>query len=71
MPLILAPDDALKWIDKSLSEQDITQLIKPFDSTKMKAHTIQKFIPVKPDNPENFEIIAYYYYPELVDLFDK
>jgi hypothetical protein len=37
----------------------------------MKSHTVQKFVPVKPGNKENKEIIAYYYYPELVDLFES
>jgi len=71
MPFILQPDEALKWIDTSLNEEEIKSLIKPFDSTKMKAHTVQKFIPAKPDYVENKEVIAYYYYPELVDLFDS
>jgi putative SOS response-associated peptidase YedK len=71
MPLILEPEDALKWIDNSLLEKEINTLMKPFDSTKMKAHTIQKFIPAKPDDAGNKEVIAYYYYPELVDLFDS
>lgn len=68
MPLILEPKDAIKWLDKSLSDDQIKDLMKPFDSKQMKAHTIQKFIPIKPDDSKNQEIIAYYYYPELVDL---
>lgn len=71
MPLILAPEDAFKWIDKNLIEEEIRTLMKPFDATKMKAHTVQKFIPKQPDKTKGSEIIAYYYYPELVDLFDK
>jgi len=71
MPLILEPEDALKWIDKKLSEERIKALMKPFDSTKMKAHTVKRFIPVQPKDAENKEVIAYYYYPELVDLFES
>jgi len=71
MPLILEPEDASKWIDKNLSDSEITDLMKPFDSSKMKAHTVQKFIPSKPQNIDSVDIIAYYYYPELVDLFDS
>lgn len=36
----------------------------------MKAHTVQKFIPAKPNDSENSEIIEYYYYPELVELLE-
>ena len=71
MPLILEPEDALKWIDKNITNEEIKNLMKPYNASKMKAHTVKKFIPAKPDNVENSEIIAYYYYPELVDLFDK
>jgi putative SOS response-associated peptidase YedK len=71
MPLILEPDEALQWIDNELSEEGIKSLMKPFDSSRMKAHTVQKFVPVKPGNKESKEIIAYYYYPELVDLFES
>ncbi len=71
MPLILEPEDALKWIDTSLNEEEINSLMKPFDSSRMKAHTVKKFIPAKPNDGENKEVIAYYYYPELVDLFES
>jgi len=71
MPLILQPTEAKRWIDKDLNEDDIKSLMKPFESSRMKAHTVQKFIPAKPGYEENKEVIAYYYYPELVDLFDN
>lgn len=71
MPLILQPEDAKQWINKNLTENDIKALMKPFNSSEMKAYTIQKFIPAKITNAEDSEIIAYYYYPELVDLLDK
>lgn len=71
MPFILQPEDALKWINNSLSDNEIQGLMKPFESDKMKAHTIKKFIPAQPDDSKKSEIIAYYYYPELVDLLDN
>jgi hypothetical protein len=67
----MEPEDALKWINKNLSEEEIKELMRPFDSSKMKAHTVKKYIPAKPNDSENSEIIAYYYYPELVDLLNK
>jgi len=71
MPLILEPEDALKWISNTLSEKEIRYMMKPFDSSRMKAHTVLKFIPAKPEYSINKEVIAFYYYPELVDLFES
>jgi len=70
MPVILEPGDALKWINKSISEEDIKNLMKPMDSSKMKAHTIKKFVPSDFEKITS-EIIAYYYYPELLEKIDK
>ena len=71
MPLILEPENALRWIKTDLTDDEIKNLMKPVDSGKLKAHTVQKFVPANPSHSENPEIIAYYYYPELVNLFDK
>ena len=68
MPLILEPEKALKWIDKKTSEKDIKQMMQPVGASQMKAHTIKKFMPVKPGDSYKPEIIAYYHYPELIDF---
>ncbi len=69
MPLILEPEYALKWINKNITQEEIIRLLKPIKSEKMKAHTVRKYIPVKPNDSDNKDVIAYYYYPEMVDLF--
>lgn len=68
MPLILEPEKALKWIDKKTSEKDIKQMMQPVGASQMKAHTIKKFMPIKPGDSYKPEIIAYYHYPELIDF---
>ncbi|MEE4197182.1 MAG: SOS response-associated peptidase [Bacteroidales bacterium] len=68
MPLILEPEKAFQWIDKNTSEREIRQIMQPLNSSSMKAHTIKKFMPVQPGDTSNPEIIAYYHYPELLDI---
>jgi putative SOS response-associated peptidase YedK len=68
MPLILEPEKSLKWIDKNTSEKDIKQMMQPVGASQMKAHTIKKFMPVKPEDSYKPQIIAYYHYPELIDF---
>lgn len=42
MPLILSPEDEMKWIDPGLKTEHIKELIKPFPETKMTAYTISR-----------------------------
>ena len=42
MPLILSPDDEMKWIDPVLKPEQIKELIKPFPQEKMSAFTISR-----------------------------
>lgn len=71
MPLILEPKKALQWIDKNSTEKEIREMMNPIDESKMKAHTIQKFMPAKPGDSSNPEIIAYYHYPDLIDFISS
>jgi len=71
MPLILEPEKALQWIDKNSTEKEIKEMMNPIDESKMKAHTIKKFMPAKPGDSSNPEIIAYYHYPELIDFISS
>jgi putative SOS response-associated peptidase YedK len=67
MPLILEPENALAWLDNSLSEKDIKSLIKPFDASKMKAKPVRKINP-KLDYKIEPGIHVYYHYEELTSL---
>jgi len=42
MPLILNVEDEAKWLDPTLSKDDIQRLIKPFDEKLMSAYTISR-----------------------------
>lgn len=52
MPVILHPDDERRWLDPTLSEPQIKELLKTFPSRSMKGVTIDKdFIRKSPNNP--------------------
>lgn len=42
MPLIIEPENALKWLDPDLSDIEIKSFLKPYDSDKLKATPIKK-----------------------------
>ena len=42
MPLILSPDDEMKWLDSTLKTDSVKELIKPFPEKRMKAYTISR-----------------------------
>jgi putative SOS response-associated peptidase YedK len=67
MPLILPPELANDWLDNSLNEEEIKSFFKPFESGKMKAHTISKLISKRDADKDIADIQAYYHYPELRD----
>ena len=71
MPLILEPESALRWISPELKDDDIRGFLKPIESHKIKAHTIQKFVPSQAAINNNSELLAYYHYPELTQLIEK
>ncbi len=69
MPVILTPDSAEQWLKPDLPVDEIRKLLIPLPSEQMKAHTIQKFIPSKANELNNPNIIAYYSYSAMNDLF--
>lgn len=40
MPVILAPDDYGRWLDRDRKGTDVAELLKPFDPTKMDAYKV-------------------------------
>jgi putative SOS response-associated peptidase YedK len=69
MPLILSPQDALAWLNPDLTPDELNKIINPQHTTEFKAHTIKKFLPGNAKNIDSADIIAYYDYPHLPDLF--
>lgn len=70
MPLILTPEDAVKWLSVNTSSDELNSIIKPISSDQMKAHTIKKFIPAESKNINSEDIIAYYNYPDVSDFMN-
>lgn len=69
MPLILPKEIERDWLNPNLSENEITELMKPFDENEMGAHTISKLITNRNENPDKSEIQEPFEYPELA-MFD-
>jgi putative SOS response-associated peptidase YedK len=65
MPLIFDSEKALDWLYTDANEQFIKSMIKPFDSSKMKAYSIQKINPLLTENDQNQFISSPLNYPEL------
>ena len=42
MPLIMHKDDIAAWIDPETTPETVVHLMKPYDESKMSAHTISK-----------------------------
>jgi putative SOS response-associated peptidase YedK len=70
MPLILGPEDATKWLDNHLNQEEIKSLIKPFDASKLKAIPIRRMNPrINIGEEKGFNI--YYHYEELTPLLKQ
>ena len=70
MPLILDPEDAIKWIDSDLDIEEIKKLIKPFEATKLKARPIRKINPrLRYENEPGINV--YYHYEDLSILLKQ
>ena len=67
MPLILSPDDEIKWIDPMLKTEEIKKLIKPFSENKMMAYTISRDASNARIHRDYPGIMKPFQYPELVE----
>jgi putative SOS response-associated peptidase YedK len=65
MPLIIPKEKEAEWIDKDLKQNQIEQLMLPFDENLMEAWTISKLITNRKENPDKPEVQEKYEYPEL------
>lgn len=71
MPVILSPENAKKWIEKDLNQDQIRELFAQIPSSSLKAFTIKNFLPLAKNGKVDSDIIAYYNYPGLSELFDE
>jgi putative SOS response-associated peptidase YedK len=65
MPLILPKEIERDWLNPNLSENEIIELMKPFDENEMEAHTISKLLTNRNENPDKSEVQEPFEYPEL------
>ena len=65
MPLILSPDDEMKWLDSTLKTDSVKELIKPFPEKRMKAYTISRMANNARSNRDIPEIMNRVDYGEL------
>jgi len=71
MPVILKKEDESTWLDDSLGNKDISELLRPYDDSEMKAHTVSKLISWKGVENNVPKAQKHFSYPELHtrDLF--
>lgn len=68
MPVILEPAAEREWINPSLNEKSIKELIRPFDHQQMKAYSVSRFLNnarSRRNVPQALEEVKY---PELPKL---
>jgi putative SOS response-associated peptidase YedK len=66
MPLIFDKETMGQWITPNMSQEQIINLMKPFDETKMEAYTISKLITSRTDNPNQAKVKEPFEYLELM-----
>ncbi len=70
MPLIIEPENAMKWLDHDLSQEEIRSYFKPFDADKLKATPIKRINP-KLQYENDPGITVYYHYQELSEMLSR
>lgn len=66
MPLIFDKENMYHWIEPNLSNDQITNLMRPFDETKMEAYTISKLITSRNENSNQAKVKEPFDYLELM-----
>jgi len=69
MPAILGREDEKKWIDLSLSREEASELLRPYPSELLKAHTISPLVNSRTENRNTPEVIKPYSYKSDNRLF--
>ena len=68
MPVIIPREFEKDWLSKTLSNDDVAALCRPFDADAMKAITISKLITTKDIETNVAAVMAEQAYEEIVDL---
>tara|TARA_R110002020_G_scaffold184079_3_gene380847 strand:- start:40 stop:462 length:423 start_codon:yes stop_codon:yes gene_type:complete len=68
MPLILDADNAGKWVSSGLEKEEIETLMKPIETSKMKAHTISRLVTSRTENSNVKKVEEQMRYEELPEL---
>lgn len=67
MPLIISKENEKKWLQTELNENQINQMMQPFDDSKLMAHTISKLITSKTEDSNQEAVQQPHNYPEIND----
>jgi putative SOS response-associated peptidase YedK len=67
MPVILRKEDEEKWLS-DISENQIKDLMKPYDTNDMTAYTVSKLIVSRNENKNTPKIIEKFHYEGLDDI---
>ncbi|MBK7108792.1 MAG: SOS response-associated peptidase family protein [Bacteroidetes bacterium] len=70
MPLIIKPEDKMRWLDTTLSKEDVEKLMQPYSENDLKAHTVSKLVNRKKDFTNVPEVSQSFSYPDL-EFFDE
>ena len=65
MPVILQKENEHRWIDNTLTKNEIKSFLTPYPDDEMKAHTISRLVTSKTRERNVPEVIDPYNYPEL------
>ncbi len=65
MPVLLPPENEKRWLDESLTKDEILALCKPFDKNLMKAYTVSRLITSRSWDSNVPEVQEDFVYPEL------
>jgi putative SOS response-associated peptidase YedK len=65
MPVILRQPDERTWLEKDLDRAAIDAFLKPYDATRMQAHTVSRLISTKTANNNVPEVMREFTYEGL------
>ncbi|HLP03972.1 MAG TPA: SOS response-associated peptidase [Paludibacter sp.] len=67
MPLIIPPEDEMRWINKELDAGQVKGMIRPYPNNRMDAYTISREANFAKNNRDVPGILSKVEYPELIE----